>query len=189
MFLYFCEKINSAYLPVPIFSIGFSYDIMNPFIYKVILIFHVTVVSNLVMIAVCFYALYIVMIMTICAQVEILKYRYQIMIDSLKNYSQQDKENNEKRLIVKFTKYYLEIIKLAEKIFKIFSTLVFIQYADSVINICSHAYMVSRAEFLGQEFFTYIIVVIGFIIQISIICLTSHELKTQVNTLLNFIFI
>ncbi|KAF7993587.1 hypothetical protein HCN44_010182 [Aphidius gifuensis] len=193
VFLYFCEKINSARLPVPIFSIGVSYEIWNPFIYKVLLIFHVAVVSNLVMISLCFYALYIVMVMTICAQVEILKYRYQnmikeIMFNSLKIYNEQDKEHNEKKLIVKFTKYYLEIIKLAEKIFKIFSTLVFIQYADSVVNICSHAYLVSRAEFFSQEFFTYIIVVIGFVIQISIICLTSHELKIRFERLNDTIY-
>ncbi|KAF7989840.1 hypothetical protein HCN44_008514 [Aphidius gifuensis] len=191
--LHLGKKLNSHELPILPFGTGILVEISNQFFYKLMSYILTTLSFIGILMTVSYNTLFFTMMMIICSQVDVLKYRYQIMVENLKinrsdDQNIDDKLIIEKKIITDFVDNHSEVLEMSQKICDIFSTIIFMQYAYSTIGLCLSSYVLTRDILLSAEFLSHTIIPSLYALEISLICYISNEMKNQYEELYDAIY-
>ncbi|KAF7988576.1 hypothetical protein HCN44_001149 [Aphidius gifuensis] len=182
-------KSSSTVTP---YSTGFRYKFLNSIHFNLTVIYQILSVFIIVATGTIHDSYFCNMVMMICAQIEMLEYRYEKLIEEIKEEKKYSTINNikniEKKLICFFVDNHMEILKLTNKITHIFSFVIFIQSIKSTLVICLSAFIATQFKLWSIEFFSLLINILGQVVQISIVCLASDELKLKFENLQNYIY-
>nr|QNL15069.1 olfactory receptor 125 [Aulacocentrum confusum] len=127
----------------------------------------------------------------VCAQVNILKHRFYIMIKNLekivKDEQQPEKlEEYERQLIGDWVRYHTLIISLSNFMHSKFSKVVFIQYSVSAVIICTTIYIMTNIPVASVEFAGNLLYVVGETFGIFIECVSANEATLEVGENFNY---
>ncbi|GAB1867167.1 Odorant receptor [Camponotus japonicus] len=113
----------------------------------------------------------------ICAQIEILKYRLQRMMNSSEKETSRislNDESNETGRLSEYILHHLCIIRLAKMINKVFSQVVFFQFFASILVLCTSLYHLSSHEAI-IEIISFVIYLLCMFVQIFVYCWAGNE--------------
>ncbi|XP_034943765.1 odorant receptor 46a-like [Chelonus insularis] len=132
------------------------------------------------------------LMMQISAKVQILKYRFLNLVNSIES-TQGDKYylkslKLERKIIADSVKCHLVIFKLAETINSTFSSVIFLQFIISSIVLCISVYNMARMPLFSTEFTTIVLYLCCMLTEIFILCAAGNEVTLVSRTVSDAIY-
>nr|QNL15056.1 olfactory receptor 112 [Aulacocentrum confusum] len=103
-----------------------------------------------------------------CAQIKFLQHRMEILC--LKARQQSEKNINERTIIKKCVKHYMNVIDFAESTNEIFTYTIFLQYSISAVIICACMYNLTNVPFMSSAFISITMYLTCMLVQMFIVC-------------------
>ncbi|KAF7992983.1 hypothetical protein HCN44_005764 [Aphidius gifuensis] len=186
-FLIIKSKLNLSFYPNTPFNIGFSLNITNPIVSEFVGLCQLVSYFIGSLTHGCYNSFFLNMVLIICTHVTVLIDRYKKMIDNYlenrknfpKIYNSKECLNIERKIMKKFIHNHLEILKLSNSINKIFSIVIFLQFAYFPIIICLFAYFASTVEPFSDLFIALFHGMVNITLQVAACCFASSELTIQ----------
>ncbi|XP_051153420.1 odorant receptor 67c-like [Leptopilina boulardi] len=113
-----------------------------------------------------------IMMQQICAQLEICKYRLVNLprLVKLNDTDKIDTYRQESKLMEKCVLHHVYIYRLKKKLNDLFSLMVFMQFFCSTISLCTVVYQLSKLSIMSFKFWTMLILLNIFLMQIFLYC-------------------
>ncbi|XP_057332825.1 odorant receptor 46a-like isoform X1 [Microplitis mediator] len=135
------------------------------------------------------------LMLQITAKLEILKYRFINLVDTLKltqwNGVNDKSYNNfkiENKLIADYVKCHLIILKLADTINKTFDKVILLQFFISSIVLCISVYNLAFLDVFTTEFTSIILYLCCMLMEIFILCAAGNQVTIVSSTLSDAIY-
>ncbi|CAD6225661.1 GSCOCT00013839001.3-RA-CDS, partial [Cotesia congregata] len=123
----------------------------------------------------------------VCAQVNIFKHRFKVMLDSLEmeNYYEKINKNHEvdhRKVNCVFSecvRHHISIFELFDDISKVFSTVIFVQYSVGSVIFCTSIYRMSDMDVMTIEFVSNIFYIGSMLSQIFLLCVSANQVTLE----------
>ncbi|XP_034952089.1 odorant receptor Or1-like [Chelonus insularis] len=130
------------------------------------------------------------MLLQICAQLNILKHRFKVMLNTLQKIHIRDQIKQfetlkaiEKKLFADCVEHHVTILRLTDDVISIFSKMIFIQYSCSSIILCSSVYALSQMKPFSPEFIACAVYILCMFFQIFYICMSGNRVTLEFSEL------
>ncbi|XP_034938015.1 odorant receptor 2a-like [Chelonus insularis] len=173
-------------------AIPFDYSIS--YIYWIVAIEQIYAVIGAASVNAAFGAFFPSIMIQICAKIKILVHRFQITLSTLehissqKNLSPYEVSMIEQKLISKWLKNHLEILRLFEYAKSLFSTVVFIHYVITAFALCTIAYVLSNTDFHSVNFIGNFLFFIAMMSLQFLQCISANQVTEEFASLHNIIY-
>ncbi|XP_034939392.1 odorant receptor Or1-like [Chelonus insularis] len=159
------------------FKVWYPYDTSNIYLFtfyqQIITVFLSANVN------VAFDVLLVGMMMHICLQVNILKYRFRRMLNDVKKYSLEKKETFEKITFSEYVTFHSSILRLVSNLTEIFSQTMFVQFGSSASILCTSMYVLSQTPVFTSDFLACFLYISCMFCQIFFPCLIGHQMTLE----------
>ncbi|KAH0549403.1 hypothetical protein KQX54_008955 [Cotesia glomerata] len=123
----------------------------------------------------------------VCAQVNIFKHRFKVMLDSLEmeNYYEKINKNHKvdhrkvNYVFSECVRHHISIFKLFDDISKVFSTIIFVQYSVGSVIFCTSIYRMSDMDVMTIEFVSNIFYIGSMLSQIFLLCVSANQVTLE----------
>ncbi|KAK0093252.1 hypothetical protein PV326_013960 [Microctonus aethiopoides] len=165
------------------------YDYSKPIIYRftVVMQFLIICISGTILAG--FDTLFPGIMLQICAKINILKHRFQVIVTTLeeiryeKQYDVIKYQQLETNLFKVWIKSHNDILRLSKEIESIFSTVIIIQFSVSAFVLCTTIYLISQVSVFTVEFAGNFLYLIAMVAQIFIFCISAHQVTLEFSDL------
>ncbi|XP_044020217.1 odorant receptor 4-like [Aphidius gifuensis] len=122
------------------------------------------------------------LMMQLCAQVEILKHRFNNKLDNLEkknliNLNPSVHKNIEKKIFSDIIEHHIAILRMAYDVNSFFSKIVFLQYSLSSIVLVASVYILAGLKPGSLQFTSGLIYLLCMFYQIALLCTSGHEIS------------
>ncbi|KAK0179432.1 hypothetical protein PV327_005184 [Microctonus hyperodae] len=157
------------------------YDHTKPFIFRFTIVMQFIIVCIGANILAAFDTFFVGMMLQICAKINILKHRFQVIVTTLERIQKEESydvieyDKLETKMFSVWIKSHNDILSLTDDVGSIFSKVIFVQFSVSAFVLCTTIYVISQVPVFTAEFAGNFIYLIATTVQIFILCISAHQ--------------
>ncbi|XP_034948965.1 odorant receptor 94a-like [Chelonus insularis] len=143
---------------------------------------------------VAFDAVLLGMMVQICLQINILKYRFKKMLlqleetNVLQDQSIIDHKIIEKKVFMDYTKFHSTILSMVDNMVEIFSFIMLVQFFCSSLIFCTSVYVLSQTPVFTTDFLACLVYIICMFFQVFFPCYIGNQMTIEFSELNNALY-